>query len=128
MTRPATTAKLRAVDLFCGAGGSSRGAAMAGATPVAALDMWELATKTYQLNFPDAVAYAMKASELSPHCLLKDIGRFELLLASPECTNHSIARGRKLRCDLSRNTAFEVIRFAKVLRPRWVVVENVLQM
>ncbi len=128
MTKPARTSKLRVFDLFCGAGGSSRGAVMAGATPVAALDMWELATKTYKLNFPDAVTYGMKANRLSPNCLLNDVGRIELLLASPECTNHSIARGNKPPCDLSRNTAFEVVRFAKVLRPRWIVVENVLQM
>src|SRR5690606_13931679 len=48
--------------------------------------------------------------------------------ASPECTHHSIARGNRPRCDLSRDTAFEVVRFARVLRPRWIVVENVLQM
>jgi DNA (cytosine-5)-methyltransferase 1 len=101
---------------------------MAGATPVAALDMWEIATKTYELNFPNAVTYGMKASDLSPHRIFSDVGQVELLLASPECTNHSIARGNRPRCDRSRNTAFEVIRFAKVLRPRWVVVENVLQM
>lgn len=128
MTRQLANAQLRVVDLFCGAGGSSRGAAMAGAVPVAALDMWDLATNTYKLNFPKATTYSMRASELSPQRLLKEIGRFELLLASPECTNHSIARGNRPRCDLSRNTAFEVIRFARLLRPRWVVVENVLQM
>lgn len=119
---------LRTFDLFCGAGGSSRGAFMAGATPVAALDMWELATETYRLNFPDAVTYRMKASSLSPQRLLEEVGEIDLLLASPECTNHSIARGKRPRCDDSRNTAFEVIRFAKALKPRWVVVENVLQM
>jgi len=119
---------LRTFDLFCGAGGSSRGASMAGATPVAALDMWELATETYKLNFPDAVTYRMKASSLSPQRLLDEVGEIDLLLASPECTNHSIARGKRPRCDDSRNTAFEVIRFAKALKPRWVVVENVLQM
>lgn len=119
---------LRTFDIFCGAGGSSRGAYMAGATPVAALDMWELAMETYKLNFPDAVAYRMKANTLSPQRLLDEAGEIDLLLASPECTNHSIARGNRPRCDDSRNTAFEVIRFAKALKPRWVVVENVLQM
>jgi DNA (cytosine-5)-methyltransferase 1 len=101
---------------------------MAGATPIAALDMWELATETYKLNFPAAVTYRMKASSLSPQRLADDVGAIDLLLASPECTNHSIARGNRPRCDNSRNTAFEVIRFAKVLRPRWIVIENVLQM
>ena len=50
---------------------------------VAALDMWELATSTYKLNFPDAVTYWMKASELSPQRLLKDVGQFELFLRRP---------------------------------------------
>jgi len=128
MVAKAGIKNLRTFDLFCGAGGSSRGAFLAGATPVAALDMWQLATETYKLNFPDALTYRMKASSLSPQRVLDEVGKIDLLLASPECTNHSIARGKRPRCDDSRNTAFEVIRFAKALKPRWIVVENVLQM
>jgi len=119
---------VRMLDLFCGAGGSSRGAFMAGATPVAALDMWNLATDTYKLNFPSATTYQAKASSVSPRKILDDVGRINLLLASPECTSHSVAKGNKPGCELSRETAFEVIRFAEILRPRWIVVENVLQM
>lgn len=120
--------EMRTFDLFCGAGGSSRGAVMAGATPVAALDMWDLATETYELNFPNVVTYTSRARQLAAKRLREEVGEINLLLASPECTNHSIARGNKPPCEDSRNTAFEVIRFAKVLKPRWVVVENVLQM
>ncbi len=120
--------QIRVFDLFCGAGGSSRGAAMAGAIPVAALDMWDVAAKTYKLNFPEAKVYEMKANLLSPHRILDEVGKINLLLASPECTNHSIAKGGKPRCEKSKDTAFEVVRFAKVLKPRWLVVENVLQM
>jgi len=119
---------IRTFDIFCGGGGSSRGATMAGTTPVAGLDMWKLAADTYKLNFPDATVYQMSASSLSPHRVLEEVGEIDLLLASPECTNHSVAKGNKPRCEESRATAFEVIRFAEVLRPRWVVVENVLQM
>lgn len=119
---------IRTFDLFCGGGGSSRGAVMAKATPVAALDMWELATDTYRLNFQDATVYHMEAGALSPQRVLEEVGPIDLILASPECTSHSIAKGNKPRCEVSRATAFEVIRFAKILRPRWVIVENVLQM
>ena len=115
-------------DMFCGGGGSSRGAVMGGATPVAALDMWELAADTYELNFPDAAVYRMKAGSLTPHRVVEEVGEIDLLLASPECTSHSVAKGNKPRCEKSRATAFEVIRFAKVLKPRWVVIENVMQM
>jgi len=101
---------------------------MAGATPVAALDMWPLATEAYALNFPEAFVYTTLASSLPPNRVVDDVGEIDLLLASPECTNHSVAKGNKPRCDKSRDTAFEVIRYAKVLRPRWIVVENVMQM
>jgi len=119
---------IRVFDMFCGGGGSSRGAVMAGATPVAALDMWRLAAETYERNFTSTTIYRMKASSLTPHRVVEDVGGVDLLLASPECTSHSVAKGNRPRCEKSRATAFEVIRFAKVLEPRWVVVENVMQM
>lgn len=101
---------------------------MAGAAPIGALDMWKLATDTYKLNFPDAKVFRMKASSLSRQRLLKEVGEIDLLLASPECTSHSVAKGKKPQREESQATAFEVIRYAKTLRPRWIVVENVLQM
>lgn len=119
---------IRVLDLFCGGGGSSRGAQLAGATLVAAVDMWQLAAETYKLNFPDAIVYSTAAGKLSPQRVQDEVGKIDLILASPECTSHSVAKGNKPRCELSRATAFEVIRFAKVLRPRWIVVENVMQM
>lgn len=101
---------------------------MAGASPVAALDMWDLAAKTYRLNFPASTVYQMRASSLDPHRVAKEVGIIDLLLASPECTSHSVAKGSKPGCEKSRETAFEVVRVAKALRPRWFVVENVIQM
>jgi DNA (cytosine-5)-methyltransferase 1 len=49
-------------------------------------------------------------------------------MASPECTNHSPAKGNAPRCELSKETAFQVIRYAKVFKPRWIVIENVINM
>lgn len=120
--------EIRACDLFCGIGGSSRGAAMAGATIVAGLDMWDLATDSYAENFPGTKTFCMKAHSLRPQRVLDEVGGVNLILASPECTAHSVAKGKKTGCEKSRETAFEVIRFAKVIQPRWIVVENVVQM
>ena len=50
----ATTAKIRALDLFCGAGGSSWGAREAGVEIVAAFDLWPLAGEAHDANFPEA--------------------------------------------------------------------------
>jgi DNA (cytosine-5)-methyltransferase 1 len=119
---------IRVFDMFCGGGGSSCGALMAGCQPVGGLDMWSLAADTYKLNFQDAKTYRVKANALPARRILEEVGPIQLLLASPECTSHSVAKGRTRGCEKSRETAFEVIRFARVLRPRWIVVENVPQM
>ena len=39
--------RIRAIDLFCGAGGSSYGARLAGVELVAAFDIWQPAVDTY---------------------------------------------------------------------------------
>jgi len=55
-------------------------------------------------------------------------GDIDLLLASPECTNHSPAKGSKPRCEESRRTSNYVLNFARGLGPRWIVLENVVQL
>lgn len=120
--------QIRAFDIFHGGGGSSRGACMAGARPVGAIDMWSLASEIYGLNFPSTKTYCAKADSISPEEVHEQVGDIDLLLASPECTSHSVAKGKKPGCENSRSTAFEVPRFAAVMKPRWIVVENVIQM
>jgi len=119
---------MRAFDLFCGAGGSSCGARMAGVDPVGGIDMWDVAVETYALNFPKAKTYRRRIGDLAATQIAERVGSIDLLLASPECTNHSVAKGNGVRCEDSRRTAYEVIRFAKAMRPRWIVVENVVPM
>ena len=101
---------------------------MAGCEIVGGLDMWDVAIQTHALNFPRCRGYRMKASSLAPDRVLNEVGQVDLLLASPECTSHTVAKGKRPGCETSRATAFEVIRFANVLQPRWIVVENVIQM
>jgi DNA (cytosine-5)-methyltransferase 1 len=120
--------QIRVFDLFCGAGGSSCGARMAGTTPVGGVDLWDLATAAYLTNNPGATIYTTDLARLGTQKVKRDLGPIDLLLASPECTHHSVAKGNAPRSEASRQLAFEVIRFAKALGPRWVVVENVIQM
>ncbi|MCL4870117.1 MAG: DNA cytosine methyltransferase [Anaerolineae bacterium] len=116
-----------AIDLFCGAGGSSYGARLAGVQLVAAFDMWQPAVATYNANFGN-IAQCEDIREVDPESLKAEIGQIDLIMASPECTNHSRAKGKGERCETSRDTAFEVIRFASVFLPRWIVIENVVEM
>lgn len=126
-------------DLFCGAGGSSTGAlAVPGVTVRIASNHWELAVETHNANHPDADHLCADLSQISP----KLFPRTDILWASPECTNHSVARGKKRAADSqpdlfgeilpdaaaerSRATMWDVPRFAEHHRYEAVIVENVV--
>lgn len=120
--------KIRAIDLFCGAGGSSWGARNAGVQIVAGFDKWSLAGQVFQDNFPEATFYPGRLERINLQDVARKLGKIDLILASPECTTHSLARGNRRRSWHSSHTAFQVVRFASELQPRWIVVENVLSM
>lgn len=128
---------LTLTDLFCGAGGSSTGAiANPGVTVRMAANHWQLAVDTHNTNHPTADHACADISQTDP----RYFPRTDLLWASPECTNHSQAKGRKriARPDLfgdtlpdeaaerSRATMWDVVRFAEHHRYRAVIVENVV--
>ncbi len=121
---------IRALDLFCGGGGSSWGAQAAGAEIVCGVDAWDKAVEAYRQNFGAGKARHLILTPDSGPDGLGDIGRIDLLLGSPECTHHTCARGSRPRDERSKQTAFYVTNFAERLnpRPRWVVIENVVQM
>lgn len=114
-------------DLFCGGGLGARGAVTAGATPILAVDTWNLATATYKKNFHSAHVLCSPIEKLSPWDLAQDY-RPDVLLTSPECTSHSIARGAKPGCERSRETAIDIIPWIEAMEPRWLIVENVTRM
>lgn len=125
------TKKIRVIDLFCGVGGSSFGAITTNQEKVeivAGFDLWDAATKAYSANFPRAKVYHQDIRSLSPKNIRREIGDIDVILASPECTNHSVAKGALERDEASKMTAFEVTRFASEFKPKWIVIENVIQM
>ncbi len=120
--------KPNVLDMFCGAGGSSAGARAAGARVRAGIDGWELAVRTFGDNFEGAaIHHRMLTPSYVPGREFRE-GEYEMIIASPECTNHSPAKGSAPRCENSRLTSHYVLGFAKRLKPRWIVLENVVQM
>jgi DNA (cytosine-5)-methyltransferase 1 len=120
--------RLRTLDLFCGGGGSSWGAEAAGAEIVCGVDAWDLAATTFQANFRNAVAVDAVLGEASRPSSIRGLRDIDLILASPECTNHTCAKGSRPRDEDSKRTARYVINFAQGLKPRWIVLENVVHM
>lgn len=125
-------------DQFCGAGGSSIGATQAGGRLRLGLNHWRLAIETHNTNFPDADHDCTDISACDP----RRYPSTDILLTSPECTNHSLAKGktRKWQQQLemfgsltidpaeerSRATMWDVCRFAEHHNYRYIVVENVV--
>ena len=114
-------------DLFCGGGFGARGAVSSGAQPILAVDAWDLATDTYKSNFPSAEVICSPIEELNPKKLAKR-HKPDVLLTSPECTSHSIARGAKPGNERSKETAIGIIPWIEAMNPRWLIVENVNRM
>lgn len=96
-------------------------------TPLLAVDLWDIACKTYKANFPSATVLNERIEEIDPMAHVKP-DTVDLLLASPECTNHSIAKGGAPRDEKSRETALYTAQWIAALRPRWFVIENVKEM
>lgn len=115
------------VDLFCGGGFGARGAVRGGGIPLLGLDAWSLATDTYKANFPQADVL----TDLIENVDTEELGQQyhpDVLLTSPECTSHSIARGSKPGSERSRETAIGIVPWVESMEPRWVIVENVNRM
>jgi len=90
------------------------------------MNHWGLAIESHSLNFGDTVHVLGRAEWAD----LKALRGVDLLMASPECTRHSTAAGNYKwtpEAEGSRATAWQVYRYAKELKPRWLVVENVKQ-
>lgn len=125
-------------DLFCGAGGSALGAhAVPGVDVVMAANHWQMAVDTHQQNFPDTAHDCADISQARP----ERYPYTDILWASPECTNHSVAKGRRRvtnqpdlfgetlpdeASERSRATMWDVVRFTEHHRYAAVIVENVV--
>ena len=115
------------VDLFCGGGFGARGAVRGGGIPLLGFDAWQLATKTYKSNFPKSDVITDYIENVDADKLGRRY-RPDVLLTSPECTAHSIARGAKPGSESSRETAIGIVPWIESMEPRWVIVENVNRM
>lgn len=130
---------LTMTDLFCGAGGSSTGAvSVPGVEVRLAANHWDRAIETHNQNHPDTDHLQADISNTDP----RYVPTTDLLWASPECTNHSRAKGRKLAgqqpdlfgdvlpeaaAERSRATMWDVVRFTEAHHYKAVLVENVVE-
>lgn len=130
---------LTMTDLFCGAGGSSTGAvSVPGVQVRLAANHWDRAIETHNANHPDTDHLQADISQTDP----RYIAATDILWASPECTNHSKAKGKVAglkqpdlfgdtlpdeAAERSRATMWDVVRFTETHDYKAVLVENVVE-
>ncbi|WP_375782886.1 DNA cytosine methyltransferase [Bradyrhizobium sp. Pha-3] len=121
--------KILVADLLCGAGGSSTGAARALSDlglemELVCVNHWGVALETHQKNHPAARHYCEDIAAVRPHIIVPE-GYLDLLMASPTCTHHSVARGGKPTSDQQRSDPWHIITWLTELRVKRIIIENV---
>lgn len=118
------------VDLFCGAGGLSKGLEMAGLRGVCGVDFFKEAGDTYKRNFGHPFVYGditkPETKQQIYDAVAKQLNGSELDLVAGgfPCQGFSMAGNRVV--DDPRNSLYkELIEVVKTLRPKFVLCENV---
>ena len=111
---------MKAIDLFAGAGGFTEGARMAEVAWAA--NHWPMAVAFHGRNYPGTEHSCQDLQQAD----WREVPDHDVLLASPACQGHSLARGKERpHHDALRSTAWAVVACAEYHRSRVVVVENV---
>ena len=113
------------IDLFAGGGGASTGIEMAlGVPPDIAVNHDPEAIALHEANHPYTKHFIEDIFEVNPVdvCGLIPVG---LMWMSPDCKHFSKAKGSKpVSCDI-RSLAWVGIKWAKAVKPRIIMLENV---
>lgn len=113
------------VDLFAGGGGASTGIEQAiGRHVDVAINHDPEAVSLHERNHPQTRHYVSDVFEVDPEavCGGQSVG---LMWASPDCKHFSKAKGGKPVSKKIRGLAWVVVKWAKLVRPRIIHLENV---
>lgn len=115
------------VDLFCGAGGFSLGAALSGFDVTASVDVDPILTSSYGTNFRTdrlllADLGAVEPADVARFAKLD--GRPDVVVGGPPCQGFSTIGSRQAG-DARNRLLFHFFRHVAGLRPRYFVMENV---
>ena len=121
--------KYNVVDLFCGAGGLSKGFLDAGFNVILGVDFDDAALKTFEKNHGKAKAMKLDLFDYNNIDKIVDFvsskcEQLDVLVGGPPCQGFSLAGKREE--DDKRNILYTaMVKTAKKLKPKIIVLENV---
>ncbi|MEU1958463.1 DNA (cytosine-5-)-methyltransferase [Nocardia sp. NPDC019304] len=127
ISRPSSP--LRAIDLFCGAGGLSEGFRAAGYEIGFAIDKDKDSCETYKKNHPGTHVECASITDFSPEKIEELAGgRVDVVLGGPSCQSFS-THGRRTQWvgegDERNNLWEHMFKVVRHLKPRAFLLENV---
>ena len=125
--------KLKAIELFAGAGGMALGLQQAGIDVVAAVEINKECCETLAANkamaFPKMKIIRADITTLRGKDLLKEVGlakgKLDILSGGPPCQGFTFASSRRSINDPRSKMMWEFIRMVKEIQPQYFVIENV---
>jgi DNA (cytosine-5)-methyltransferase 1 len=125
--------KLKAIELFAGAGGMALGLQQAGLNVVAAVEIDKWCCTTLKANkrhaFPKMKIISADITTLSGESLLEKVGlakgQLDVLSGGPPCQAFSTANPNRSTRDPRSRLMWEFIRMVDEIQPRYFVIENV---
>lgn len=123
------------IDLFCGAGGFSKGLEMAGFECIGGIELKEVIAKTHQLNHKHSKTIFGDIREIPPSKFAEIIGtdHVDVIIGGPPCPTFSTIGDAKIRSvtgkpvsEDPRNQLFlEYLKYVEYFKPDIFVIENV---
>lgn len=128
-----TEHSLTAISLFSGAGGMDIGVQQAGFEILACVELDKYCCETLRENISrekrETFVYEGDIKEISPQQILDDLGyksgEVDLLFGGPPCQAFSQIGKQKSMLDERGVLLFQMIRYAKTIQPRALMVEQV---
>lgn len=115
---------MKALSLFSGAGGDTLGMELAGVSVVGFVELDKVYSETHLENFPNSIQIGNDITKIPDKDFLEYKDQIDILFAGFPCQGFSKA-GKKDPNDKRNNLFYEFVRVAKLVKPKWIIGENV---
>lgn len=112
---------MKVIDLFCGAGGFSKGFEQEGFEIVLGIDNWAAATENFKLNHPNAEVWTKDIAEID----VKDLPEADVIIGGTPCQEFTSLNLKKQPWRGMINVC-HFMRVVYKYKPKYWIMENVL--